>query len=102
MAAFCSKCLLCSLCFLLFNLPLLTFENTEVIVRLILNMRYRLRTLLIVLGLAPPVLAGVMLLLMSPSTRPMMANFITFAVGIAAATWPWIRWPTLVDSVFKR
>ncbi len=65
-------------------------------------MRYRLRTLLIVLGLAPPVLAGVVLLLMSSSTRPMMANWITFAVGIAALAWLWVRWPALVDSLFKR
>jgi len=65
-------------------------------------MRYRLRTLLIVLVLGPPVLAGVVLLLMSPSTRPMVVNWITFAVGIAAVTWLWVRWPSLVDSIFKR
>ena len=65
-------------------------------------MRFRLRTLLILMAIVPPVLAGLVLLLMSPSTRPMVANWITFAVGIAAARWLWVRWPGLVDSAFKR
>jgi hypothetical protein len=65
-------------------------------------MRYRLRTLLIVSALGPPVLAGVVLLFMSSATRPLLLNLITFAGCITALTWLWVRSPELVDSVFKR
>jgi hypothetical protein len=65
-------------------------------------MRYRLRTLLILLAAGPPVLAEAVVLFMSPSTRPMLLNFITFAVCGAAVTWLWVRWPELVDCLFKR
>jgi len=63
-------------------------------------MRYRLRTLLIVLTLGPPMLAGMWLLLRSQH-GPGVLNLLTFAVGIAALTWLFIRWPELVDRLFK-
>jgi hypothetical protein len=63
--------------------------------------RYRLRTLLIVLALGPPVLAGAWFLLRSQH-GPMLLNLLTFSVCIAAVTWLWVRWPELVDGLFKR
>lgn len=65
-------------------------------------MQFRLRTLLIVVALAPPVLAGVLLMLMSPSIRPTLLDIIATATCIAGLRWLWIRWPDLVDSVLKR
>jgi hypothetical protein len=64
-------------------------------------MRFRLRTLLIVLALGPPELAGAWLLLRSHH-GPALLNLLTFAVFIAAVTWLWVRWPELVDGLFKR
>jgi len=54
-------------------------------------MRYRLRTLLILLAVGPPILAGVSLGLLTAQTRPMTANFLTFAACVAvvvALCWP--------------
>jgi hypothetical protein len=64
-------------------------------------MQFRLRTLMIVLALGPPVLAGAWLLLRSQH-GPALLNLLTFAVCIAAVAWLWVRWPDLVDGFFKR
>ena len=68
-------------------------------------MRFRLRTLMIVLTLGPMVLAGTFFLLTSPEYRIIrfaLLDLIFFAVLFGGLAWIWIRWPDLVDSVFKR
>ena len=50
-------------------------------------MRYSLRTLLIVLALLPPLLAGAVL--MSPVNRLVLLDLITFAAFFAALAWLW-------------
>jgi hypothetical protein len=64
----------------------------------IAHMRYRLRTLLIVLTLGPMVLAGTFFLLTSPEylgLRFALLDFITFAVFLAALAALWEYWPKL-------
>jgi hypothetical protein len=56
-------------------------------------LRFRLRTLMIVLPLGPPVFAG--LVLLSPVNRMALIDLLTLLALVAAKLWLWDSWPTL-------
>ncbi len=56
-------------------------------------MRYRLRTLLIILAIGLPLIAGVAFL--PPGTGIGLLNLATFLAFIAALACLWTYWPTL-------
>jgi hypothetical protein len=59
-------------------------------------MQYRLRTLLILLAVLPPLLAGASFGLWSAETRPMTLNILTFAAcGSAVIAWLWLVLPPI-------
>jgi hypothetical protein len=60
-------------------------------------LRYRLRTLLIVLAIGPPLIAG--LVLMSPIDRRALLDLIMIAAFFAALACLWIYWPTLTKWI---
>jgi hypothetical protein len=62
-------------------------------------MRFRLRTLLIVLAMGPPLMAGVWLLLQLHRGPTML---VTIAACVVSVAWFWVRRRELADHVFKR